>query len=85
MAFIAASLGGIKVTRYEKLRPLALLEGKMAKANNLQGSFAEPLPIPLASNRARHEEYLLALASVYDCPKVHMNLSAWREKCVRIL
>jgi len=27
----------MKVTRYEKLRPLAILEGKMAKVNELQG------------------------------------------------
>lgn len=37
ISFIAASMDGAKVTRYEKLRPLALLEGKMAKANELQG------------------------------------------------
>jgi hypothetical protein len=37
MSFIAASNGCMKVTRYEKLRPLAILEGKMAKVNELQG------------------------------------------------
>ncbi len=47
MALIGASVGGIKVTRYEKLRPLALLEGKIAKANNLQGIFVDVDPPPV--------------------------------------
>lgn len=37
LSLMAASLWNAKVTRYEKLRPLALLEGKMARANGLPG------------------------------------------------